>query len=409
MGKVRTVLMMASLILMVEVLVLGNPYTHQALAENVIKFGSVGPLSGQVAAWGIPGDRAIRLLADEINAKGGLKVGGETYKFEIVSADDKFTADGARSAALKLVERDKVKYAVGGIFKFETFSLMSVFEAGGVIHFHNGWGDELVRPDAPHSFRCTVTPQEFTAAIHLALLQIYPKVKRWAFVGMDEPGTKEVSAQMRSFMPALGLEVAADEYFPPDAVEFTSLVTKVLRSQADGIAVSGASPTQDGLICKQARLKGFKGPIMHPAPLSARDIIASAGGEAAEGFLTYGPVEFGPLAEPKMKAFQEKYLKKYGSGDSGSLNISYSFEIIVEAMKAANSVDVDKVLHVLQAGGPFETTVGPAYIAGKEIFGINNQVFQSCALSVIKNGEFVPIKKITGKEQLDLTLKYYKK
>jgi branched-chain amino acid transport system substrate-binding protein len=409
MNKVRSFLMVGFLILMVQVLVFGSLNVHQALAENVVKIGSIGPLSGQVAAWGIPGDRAIRLLADEINSKGGLKVGGKTYKFEIVSADDKFTADGARSAALKLVERDKVKYAVGGIFKFETFSLMSVFEAGGVIHFHDGWGDQLVRPDAPHSFRCTVTPQEFTAPIHLALLEIYPNVKRWAIVGMDEPGTKEVSAQMRGFMPGLGLEVAAEEYFPPDALEFTSLVTKVLRAKAEGITVSGATPTQDGLICKQARLKGFTGPIMHPAPLSARDIIAAAGEEAAEGFLTYGPVEFGPLAEPEMRAFQEKYIKKYGKGDSGSLNISYSFEIIVEAMKAANSVDVDKVLRALQAGGPFKTTVGLAYIGGKEIFGINNQVFQPSTLSVIKNGEFMPIKKITGKEHLDLTLKYYKK
>ena len=59
-------------------------------AQDVIKFGVSTPLSGPAAPWGIPHKNATELIFDEINAQGGLDVGGKKYKLEVVAYDHKY-------------------------------------------------------------------------------------------------------------------------------------------------------------------------------------------------------------------------------------------------------------------------------------------------------------------------------
>src|SRR5262249_56051013 len=66
------------------------------LAQDAIKFGVPTPLSGPAAPWGIPHKNATELIFDEINAHGGLDVGGKKYKLEVVAYDHKYgSAEGA--------------------------------------------------------------------------------------------------------------------------------------------------------------------------------------------------------------------------------------------------------------------------------------------------------------------------
>ena len=78
--------------------------------EKVIKIGGAVPLSGPVAYWGISTMQGWVDGAAVINEKGGIKIGGESYKLEIITYDTKGTVADARAATTRLVEQDKVKY-----------------------------------------------------------------------------------------------------------------------------------------------------------------------------------------------------------------------------------------------------------------------------------------------------------
>ena len=58
-----------------------------ALAQDVIKVGAPLPLTGPLSPEGIKQQRGYDLWAETANAKGGIKVGGKTYKVEIVYVD----------------------------------------------------------------------------------------------------------------------------------------------------------------------------------------------------------------------------------------------------------------------------------------------------------------------------------
>jgi branched-chain amino acid transport system substrate-binding protein len=84
--------------------------TGSFAAEKVVKIGGAIPLSGPAAYWGICTMEAWIDGAAEINAKGGVKVGDDTYKFEIINYDTKATVADARAATTRLIEKDQVKY-----------------------------------------------------------------------------------------------------------------------------------------------------------------------------------------------------------------------------------------------------------------------------------------------------------
>src|SRR5215831_8039004 len=59
-------------------------------AEKTIKYGIATPLSGPAAPWGIPHVRAAEMVFEEVNNQGGIEIGGQKYKIEIVSYDHKY-------------------------------------------------------------------------------------------------------------------------------------------------------------------------------------------------------------------------------------------------------------------------------------------------------------------------------
>src|SRR3989475_12614825 len=77
-------------------------------AADVIKFGISTPLSGPAAPWGIPHKQATELIFDEINAQGGLDLGGKKYKLEVVAYDHKYVIAEGVATANRLISTDGV-------------------------------------------------------------------------------------------------------------------------------------------------------------------------------------------------------------------------------------------------------------------------------------------------------------
>ena len=58
---------------------------------DVIKVGWFGALTGDQAVWGNNEFNTVKMLFEEINAAGGVTVGGKAYTLEAVGYDNKAT------------------------------------------------------------------------------------------------------------------------------------------------------------------------------------------------------------------------------------------------------------------------------------------------------------------------------
>src|SRR5919197_3840163 len=64
-------------------------YGGHAAAQEVLKIGVLGVMSGPAASWGLVNKYCAEATAQMVNEKGGVEIGGEKYRIEVVSIDDK--------------------------------------------------------------------------------------------------------------------------------------------------------------------------------------------------------------------------------------------------------------------------------------------------------------------------------
>ena len=92
--------------------------------------GLTGPLSIPSLAF----NRGWELYADAVNNAGGVKIGNDTYKLQFINEDSKGSAEGAGTAASKLVNQDKVQFIIGAMLESEVAAIYQVTKPAGVLY-----------------------------------------------------------------------------------------------------------------------------------------------------------------------------------------------------------------------------------------------------------------------------------
>ena len=79
--------------------------------EDVIKIGSIGPLTGPAATYGQSVKNAVQLVEKQVNEKGGIK----GKKVQFIFEDDQADQNAAINAFNKLVDNEKVNAILGPV------------------------------------------------------------------------------------------------------------------------------------------------------------------------------------------------------------------------------------------------------------------------------------------------------
>src|SRR5205085_1409133 len=90
------------------------PTTASAPAPTEIKLGSVLPLTGSFATSGKYFQQGYQMAIDEVNAAGGVDVGGKKLQVTLDLLDDGSNATTSRALVERLVTQDKVNALLGG-------------------------------------------------------------------------------------------------------------------------------------------------------------------------------------------------------------------------------------------------------------------------------------------------------
>src|ERR1700733_7893360 len=100
-------LRLRSLLIGVAFFVLGTgSIVGSVQAQEVLKIGVLGVMSGPAASWGLVNKYCAETSAQLYNEQGGIEIGGKKYKIEIVSIDDKNDPKLAVSGAERLRKKE---------------------------------------------------------------------------------------------------------------------------------------------------------------------------------------------------------------------------------------------------------------------------------------------------------------
>jgi len=306
-----------------------------AYAQDTIKIGFSGPLSGGAALYGKNVLSGMQMAAEELNAK-PLDIGGKRYKIEIVALDDKYNPSETGINLQRLVQQHKTAAVLvphsGGVFAAQAANekLKVLLLAYTSLPQATERGNKLT----------VRIPPDFTTYISPFIKTAMSKYgKNVALAQADHDYAKAWSAAFKPAWEAAGGKVVADNPMSYNkAADFYSGVSRVIQAKPDVLFIGGASePT--ALVAKQARELGFKGAFIVLDQAKLDEMAKITGGYGAlEGAVGVMPMSGDD--RPQAAAFTTRYRKDNdGKDPSSEVALNYSaVHATIAAMKLAGTV-----------------------------------------------------------------------
>ncbi|HUN92596.1 MAG TPA: ABC transporter substrate-binding protein [Burkholderiaceae bacterium] len=315
-----------------------------AFADNVLKIGVDGVMSGEAASWGLVNKYCAETTAEMYNAKGGVEIGGKKYRIEIVGLDDKNDPKISVTNAEKLTS-DGIKYVIGPNIDTTALAVKPVMERAKALNFPYAFSKELYTAPASSSVLGMVASYQVGPIVY-DYLKTKRGVKSIAFLARNESDAKNQQAEGVAAAQKLGLNVVADkESYEPGTKDFMPVMTKIVKTKPDAIVLSGVAPADAPLLLKAARDLGFKGTISTETAQDAK-ILAQVAGAKANGFLSVGGASTPEIQSDYMKEFIAAYRKHVGEWNDEAGTKVYALELILAVLKknpaAINDVEVFK-------------------------------------------------------------------
>ena len=306
-----------------------------ALAQDAVKIGYTGPLSGGAALYGKNVVNGIEMAIKEINAA-GLEVAGKKVKLELVALDDKYSPAESAINARRLVQQYQTSAVFvphsGGIYAMQAFNEQEKFLV-------------MAYSSTP---KITETGNKLTIRIppvfnaYIEPFTRYEMKKFGKKVGML-PGDHEYAKNWSAlFAPAWekagGTVVSNNPMSYNRSADFYSGVSRVLAEKPDVLFIGGPSePT--ALVAKQARELGFKGGFLIMDQAKLDEMAKVTGGlSVLDGSIGVLPVAYDERIGAK--AFTTAYRKAFGADRDPTSESSYNYAMthaLVAAMKLAGT------------------------------------------------------------------------
>jgi branched-chain amino acid transport system substrate-binding protein len=348
---------------------------------NTIKIGANFELTGAVAVYGQSGFNGVELAVEEINAAGG--VNGK--KLELVKYDTKSEVSEATNGATKLITENKVKALIGPATSGAGVAAQQIATDNKIPMISPSGTAENVTVDNKGMVRKYIFRTPFIDSFQGIAMGKFASTSlkaKTAAIYLDNSSdyAKGLAKYFEEeFVKSGGTVVTKEAYLQKDT-DFKSTLTKMKASNPDVIYVPGYYQ-EVSMIIKQARELGMNQPMLGGDGWDSPKLAEVAGAAALENTYMSNHYASGD-SDPKVKAFEEKYQKKYGAKPEAFAALGYdSVYILVDAIKRAGGTDGDKVAEALAKAKDLDL------VTGKFSFDEKHNPIKTAVIVAFKKGE----------------------
>jgi len=349
-------------------------------ADGTIRLGVVGAHSGDLASYGISGLRGATLAVKEINAKGGIL----NRQVEIFTEDDECQPRIAAGKANKMVIR-KVHAVVGHICSGATQAALEVYKDTKIIVISPSATNPYLTMSREHpNFYRTIAHDDAQAKVEVDFAQNVLKLKRIAVLHDKGVYGKGLAVLVKELLEKSSrTKLVWYEGIAPGSVNYSTLVRKIQRSNADGVIYGGYHPTAAKIVMHM-RKKKMKTLFISGDGIKD-DTFVQAARQYADGVYATAPRDTSknPLTLLAVKSHKQEY-----GTDPGPffLNAWAAVLALANAMESAGSTEYTSVSNALKTQS-VETPIGTIrFDEHGDAVGVGFSVYQ------VKEGRFVELK-----------------
>lgn len=222
-------------------------------AAEPVNVGVIVPLSGPNAQFGINSRNGIQLVADEINAAGGIKA-MDGAPINLIIADATSNPTQAATVAQRMMSQDNVVAVLGAFASSLTLAISEVTERRGVPLLTMSFSDTITERGFKYVFQIVSPGSAIGAATFdytVALAQqAGEKLERIAIMFEDTAYGTSQSEGLRKAAEAAGITIVMDEAYPLGITDVSPLINQLRRSDAQ--VVFPVSYLNDSLLIVRA-------------------------------------------------------------------------------------------------------------------------------------------------------------
>ncbi len=308
---------------------------------QTIRIGLNIPMTGDIPKVGEGSKYAAQMWLEDIEAAGGLEVGGKKYKVEIVIEDNESKAESAVSAATKLIAEDEVLAIVG------PQSSKQAVPAGEVA---NNYETPMISPwstnpnttlDRPFVFRAPfLDPFQGPVVANFITDEFGSKKAAVLYdVASDYPkGLAEFFKKAWEELHGEGSVVAYESFTTKDS-DFSSQLSKIKDSGAE-VIFTPQYYNEVALIVQQAHQLGWDKPIIGSDSWGSAETVELCGEDCYGLFFSTHYAAAG--ATGATKEFIDRYNAKYGYVPDDVSALTWdSLRIVQQAIEATGGLSGD--------------------------------------------------------------------
>jgi len=307
--------------------------TPPAWSEETVKVGVILPLTGGQAAFGEIEKNSFEMAVEKVNADGGIN----GKKLELLFEDDTGKPEVARSAAEKLISKDKVVMLGGGYGSSETFAVAGVAQQNGIPFLVNtGSADKITEQGWDYVFRLNPPVSAYPEGLESFLTEVV-KPKSCAILYEDSAFGTSGSKKFSELAKSLGMKVDMMEGYSKGGVDFKPLLVNVKQANPDLIYMISYIMDASLLMTQSMELRVMpKLFVGGAAGFTMPEFVKNAG--KAANLVFSATLWYETLPYPGAAEYFNEYVKKYGNPTEYHGAEAYAAcQVIADALKRAKS------------------------------------------------------------------------
>lgn len=324
---------------------------------NTLTFGAPVSLTGSLSHEGTDTLNGYNLWADQVNANGGLTVGGQTYQVKIKFYDDASSPQKSAQFTKQLITSDHVNFLLGPYGSAATLTDEVIAQQYQIPMVEgNGAAKAIFAKSNPYIFGVLSPSNQYAGAMIKAALALATPPKTIAIINASDSFSTEVAAAAKTLASSNGMTVVYAQSYPANATDLTGVLTQIKTAAQGGVPdmILGSGHEGEALTTlKQAKQLGVNPKLwaftVGPA---LPDFITTLGADANYVIgssqwtpqVKYQGQDLFGTSQNYVQAYTAKFNVKpsYQAAEATSCGLAFQF-----ALLNAGSIDPQKVRDAL--------------------------------------------------------------
>lgn len=351
--------------------------------EGPIKIGAVLDITGAGASLGVPERQTLEMLAEQVNADGGI----DGREIELIIEDNQSTEDAAARAATKLIQTDQVDILLGASRTGPSLAMRPIAEQAQIPMISLAANIKIIE-GSEWVFK---TAQNDRVVIERIVEDMAAKGYQRIALARDASGYGEGVAELFTELgEPEGIEVVTVESFAPDATDFTAQMVNIRNTQPDAVVIWGIPPAAS-LAQVAYRQLGLEAPVYQSHGIGNQVFLETAG-QSADGLLApLGRMLVAdqlPEDDPQKEVvtqFIADFEEKYGETPSTFAGHAYDgFMIAVNALKEVGT-DPNELRDAIESVSDWPGVSGVFTMTPEDHSGLTKDAL---VMVTVENGEW---------------------